>query len=356
MRIFQNLAKFGLLVCLALGVLALSALVGLMNYQGLVSGIELLNLENKPLGSDNLIGWVFDSLTPDAAFSNFLALVITALIFMGSLFLCHQAFKIVKLVLNLREYQRLGQGDQMWQAVAQEATWFLLLGVPLCLVAWGDIYLFQYRALVGAMNITNPEDAVKLLHWSKLPNEITETASVMFLKSTGMWMYFGATLLTPISLEYLLTKMGTTWTTIENACREQFTEKMPNEEQVVQQFYGYDAEGNPVYDPNTPIAYDVDQNPVSTVNALGDSTVPYKAASGATEHRVTAVGDDAEQVRFPVIGAQPEEELSLAEALSQCDRYHVERATRRIYARAYWDTLHAQQHTDTHWTMTKEAA
>lgn len=356
MRIFQNLAKFVFLAFLALGVLALAVVVGVMNYQGLVSGIELLNLENKPLGIDSLVGWVFESLTPDAAFSNYLALVITVLIFLGSLFVCHQIFKLVQLVLNLREYQRLGQSEQVWRTAAQELVLLLSIGVLLYPIVWGDIYLFQYRALAGAMNIATPEDAVKMLHWSMQPNEVTQTASVMFLKSKGMWMYVCVSLLAPISFEYVLTKMGTTWATIENACREQFTKKMPNEGQTAQQFYGYDVQGNPVYDPNIPIAYDVDQNPVVMETALSDSPASQQAVSEATVHSVTSADDNAGQGKFTVIGALEEEELSLAEALGRSDRYHVDKATRRIYARDYWDALHAPQHTDTHRTTTKEAA
>ncbi|MBX7136276.1 MAG: hypothetical protein K1X67_26705 [Fimbriimonadaceae bacterium] len=358
MRTFAHLTKLAMLIALAVVVLLLTTVAGLMNYQGLVSGIELLNLENRPLGVDSLVGWVFESLTPDAAFSNWLALVISALIFLGSLFVCHQLFKIANLLLNRNEYRRQGQSEQMWQAVAQEATWLLLLGIPLGLVVWGDVYLFQYRALAGALSVSTPEQAVQLPHWSKLPTETTQAASVTFLQTAGMWMYLGASVLAPFSLEYLLTKMGATWALIVAAISDLMASEAPNDgERNAQQFYGYDADGNPVYDPDSPIAYDVNQQPVVSAPTSTQSSPAGATAPSETANESPAPGNEATgQALQPVVGTQPEERVTLAAALANPDRYHVERATHTIYSRSYWDTLHAQERPSGDESTMKEAA
>lgn len=358
MRTFTHLVKLVVLIALSIGVLLLTAVAGMMNYQGLVSGIELLNLENRPLGTDGLVGWIFESITPDAAFSNWLALVISALIFMGSLFVCHQLFKIASLLLNRNEYRRQGQSEQMYQTVAQEATWLFLLGIPLALIVWGDIYLFQYRALAGAMGISMPEEAVQLLHWSKLSKDASEAASVIFLQSTGMWMYLGASVLGPFSLEYLLTKIGATWALIVAALNELMAGSEPSHaEENTQLFYGYDANGNPVYDPDTPIAYDVNQQPVadapaSALSAKEEVLIPPEVANDAATHGWEETG----QVSQPVVGTHPEERVSLAAALAAPERYQVDRVTHTVYARSYWEHLHAQEGQQGEENMMKEAA
>lgn len=358
MRTFAHLTKLAMLIVLAVGVLLLTAVAGLMNYQGLVSGIELLNLENRPLGTDSLVGWVFDSLTPDAAFSNWLALVISALIFLGSLFVCHQLFKIANLILNRNVYRLSGQSEQMQQAVAQEMTWLVLLGIPLGFVVWGDIYLFQYRALAGAMGVSTPEEAVQLLHWSKLPTETTQAASVTFLQSAGMWMYLGVSVLAPFSLEYLLTKIGATWALIVAALSELIAQGASADgEESALQFYGYDADGNPVYDPDTPISYDANQQPIVGGATSPDyATVPDGTKTEATSDSATPGSEEAGQALQPVVGSQPEERVMLATALANPDRYHVQRATHAIYARAYWERLHAQERLSDEETAMKEAA
>lgn len=356
MRTFAHLTKLAMLIALAVVVLLLTAVAGLMNYQGLVSGIELLNLENRPLGTDSLVGWVFDSLTPDAAFSNWLALVISSLIFLGSLFVCHQLFKIANLLLNRNEYRRLGQTEQMQQAVAQEATWLVLLGIPLGFVVWGDIYLFQYRTLAGAMAVSTPEEAVQLLHWSKLSPETTQAASVTFLQTAGMWMYLGASVLAPFSLEYLFTKMGATWALIVAALSDLMAQGATSDnEENAQQFYGYDADGNRVYNPETPIAYDVNQQPVAGASTLSSPTEVHTQSESANDSE-TRVSEETGQASQPVVGTQPEERVTLAAALANPDRYHVERATHTIYARSYWDRLHAQEHPSGEENTMKEAA
>lgn len=358
MRTFAHLAKLAMLIALSVGVLLLTAVAGLMNYQGLVSGIELLNLENRPLGTDSLVGWVFDSLTPNAAFSNWLALVISTLIFLGSLFVCHQLFKIANLILNRNEYRRLGQSEQMQHAVAQEMTWLVLLGIPLSFVVWGDIYLFQYRALAGAMGVSTPEEAVQLLHWSKLPTETTQAASVTFLQTAGMWMYLGASVLAPFSLEYLLTKIGATWALIVAALSDLIAQGAQSDgEESAQQFYGYDADGNPVYDPDTPIAYDANQQPVvGATTSSANATAPDGTKSEVASDSATPGSEETGQALQPVVGSQPEERVTLAAALANPDRYHVQRATHTIYARAYWDRLHAQERPSEEETTMKEAA
>lgn len=358
MRTFAHLAKLALLIALSIGVLLLTAVAGMMNYQGLVSGIELLNLENRPLGTDGLVGWMFESLTPDAAFSNWLALVISALIFLGSLFVCHQLFKIASLLLHRNEYRRQGQSKQMYQTVAQEATWLFLLGIPLALIVWGDIYLFQYRALAGAMGISMPEEAVQLLHWNKLPKDTSDAASVTFLQSTGMWMYLGVSVLGPFSLEYLHTKIGATWALIVAALDELMARSEPsNAEENTQPFYGYDANGNPVYDPDTSIAYDVNQQPVADASASTQSAPVGAHAEADVANDPAASGrEETEQVFQPVVGTHPEEIVTLVAALSIPERYYVDRATHTIYARSYWEKLHAQEDLSANEDMMKEAA
>lgn len=357
MRVFQNILKLGLLFALAAGVLALTCITGVMNYQGLVSGIELTNLENKPIGVDPLIGWIFEALTPEAGFANWLALVVTALIFTGSLFLAHELFKIVKLLLNRQGYSELGQSEQMRLAVAQAATWMVLLGIPLALIMWGDIYLFQYRALAGAMNIAEPrEAAASIPALSALPESWWGIASIVFLTSPGLWMYLGLSLLGPFSLEYLGTKMGTTWAVIETALREQPADAESKGEQALQ-FYGYDAEGNPVHDSTTPVAYDVNQKPVVSgfAAASADAAAKNSAATPA-EQAATGPADEAQSEKLPVIGAQPEEHVTWAEARANEARYYVDRPARRIYARAYWDALQTREQSAADPTSRRKAA
>jgi hypothetical protein len=206
----------------------------------------------------------------------------------------------------------------------------------------GDLYLFTYARLAAAVNIDDPVSAAQeIALWRDIVPNDALAASVWFATVVGPKMYLSTALLAAGLVEVVIIKIGQVWNRIWTSLMafvfvEPQTGAVPQDAEPTRELFGYDANGLPVFDSQTPIAYDVDQRPV------GSSVVsahPIEESPGETLAQAAVTPFPAADERAPVIGGRSGETISLAQALQQPGTYHVERATRRIYQRAYWDAL-----------------
>lgn len=368
MRLVINFIKLlgfgGLLIV----VLAITGVVGLTHYQGEVSGLELMAFENKPLGLDPLVGWIFEAVTPDAGFANWTAAGITGLIMLMSWVACHRAFAVIRLIPDARVHIREGRGPAFWRTVTEHSTPLLFAVVLLVPLLMGDAFIFQYRALVGVMNPADPLEAARSIPAvGALATEDFGVATISFLSGHGLLMYLAMGIAPAVCLELIgasffetLAKIAAEFT---NIYRQWTGEPEVGAAQVL---YGYGADGQPVFDPATPIAYDVDQNPIRPeAESVPSEAAPIDTWSASTDSGATnddaalAVPVEATPPQYrplPVIGGADGEEVSAADAFAQPDRFHVTRNPRAVYAKSYWDALHAERTPDTQPEPAKEAA
>lgn len=90
--------------------------------------------------------------------------------------------------------------------------------------------------------------------------------------------------------------------------------------------------------------------PGATEQSRGGEQFPYEGvgvagpSEGAPSRNPRSSefqGRDDSSDQVPVIGANPAQEIALRDAMADEAAYHVERETRKVYSRAYWDALHA---------------
>ncbi len=368
MRLVINFIKLlgfgGLLIV----VLAITGVVGLTHYQGEVSGLELMAFENKPLGLDPLVGWIFEAVTPDAGFANWTAAGITGLIMLMSWVACHHAFALIRLIPDARAHIREGRGVAFWRTVAEHSTPLLFAVALLVPLLMGDAFIFQYRALVGVMNPADPLEAARSIPAvGALATEDFGVATISFLSGHGLLMYLAMGIAPAVGLELVgasffetLAKIAAEFTDIY---RQWTGEPEVGDAQVL---YGYGADGQPVFDPATPIAYDIDQNPVQPEADPAPGEATHSEAWPASNDGAAASNDAAAAASvetappqdrpLPVIGGVDGEEISAAEAVARPDRFHVTRNPKAVYAKDYWDALHAETTPDIQPEPAKEAA
>ena len=346
MNVAVRFAKLLGWMFLALATLALSLAAVVMNYQGLATAITLMNLETAPIGQDPLIGWVFDALTPDTGFAQWLALVIAALIYIACLFATHQIVKTFTLLNQLPQYRARGEETLAYHALRNEILWSAILVAISAALLWGDLFLFRVRAMASTLDLTDPTVIGIQTHWDFVAEDIRTSIGWTFLSGAGAWLYLGASIACPLIMEFVMIRVGDSLAVLVASLSngdEGFVEES--------KLYGYDAEGNPVFDPETPIAYDVDQNPVSGPDAgavAGNSAV---TGGVVPETTCNAASTDVDSVTTQaVIGGTGGQRLTLSEALARPAEFIVDRATRRIYALTYWAALHgaAEARSDTH--------
>ncbi len=354
-NIVANLFK----LLLGLGAVLLVVVVNwglyVTNFINVDTALELLNTEKRPAVHAPAVGMVLAAVAPDSTIANWLALVVASGMFLGAFFAFHFAYKIAYLLIDARGYRRAGQPD-LSAAAHDLVIRDLVILVPLVLMMIplirGDLFLFSYARTAAAMDIDDPTRAVQQITVWGEPLEGPEVAAAMwFAKVLGPEMYLALSLLTPALLEISMLKAAQTWNRIWAAL---MTFAQPQQAEAAaaveapRQHFGYDADGMPVYDPAAPIAYDVNQQPVAAEPPAAQPS-PSRESAPAAEPAVTQF--PAGEERVPVIGGRPGETVALTQALQQPGAYHVDRATRRVYQRAYWDALDA----DTNSTTNKPA-
>lgn len=76
---------------------------------------------------------------------------------------------------------------------------------------------------------------------------------------------------------------------------------------------------------------------VSVESATADAPTTRSTDAARSEHGTAAEGSGA----LPVVGARPPEHVTLQQAMADTAAYHVDRGTKTIYARKYWEDLQA---------------
>src|SRR5919204_5273424 len=158
--------------------------------------------------------------------------------------------------------------------------------------------LFRYRSVAEALGIDDPATAPTAIEDWRLQRQKYGDLFAWSIARAGTWGYFGITAVAAIGLEVIFHKTSESWVQLCNACVEAAQPMATQEHQVL--WYGYDQDGQPVYDSNTPIAYDTDGNPVS-----GDQVAPADANAGLAD-----AGAEADR---PEIDAQPSAGTKAAE-------------------------------------------
>lgn len=344
-NVIKLLALFGWLGV----VLAINAALFVTNMISIDTGLELLNTEKRPVDHFPIVGPVLRAIAPDATLANWMALVIAALMFIGAYWVSHYVIKIVRLLFDIRVYRRRGDPESVAAAIDIIGRDLVFLIPAAVFMAWlikGDLYLFSYRGVAAAANIDDPVEAASRIGawWTDAEPELAG-AAMWFASTAGRTMYLGASLLAPMLVAHAMMKIYEVSNRIYTAASARWAAAAGAAAQPPLELYGYDADGHPVYDRNAPIAYDINQRPVAARQQGGaaDAEEPAQAQGHEGAGKAAAIRqfpDNGERVT--VIGGKPGETVTVAQALERPALYHVERATRRVYQRKYWESLHGK--------------
>ena len=327
---------FGLLPCVAL-----NGLVFISNYFGCLTSFELQNYEQRPVAADPLIGWILGVFLSNATIVHIFALFVAATMSFGFYISFNLAFKIIRLCQDWRTYIDMGDRESAKiasQLILRDAVMFAIpLAVCIALMTCWDINLFKYRSIAGAMGIEDPTLASATIKDLKLlPGDIGHLFT-WFLTKIGARGYIAGTVIACLGLEYSITRIGEYWTRLYNSFAASDMTEPNNQEQL---FYGYDVNGQPVYDPNIPISYDTDGNPVDATQSEGALFNPAPENNiheQASEHDVATASDTGADLR-EVIGSDGER-ISLAAAIADPQRYWVDPETHEIWDSNFRNSL-----------------
>lgn len=369
-RITRNL--FGLLSWLVglAGLIVINGIVVSSNYVGTKIAFELLGFEQRALHEDELMGWFFAAVAPEATLAHLFALGIALTVATGVFLAFRLVFSVYHLWEDRQAYLSGGgpRGPENAKLAARlmvrDGVLIVLFLIPLLFAASWDIELFRFRSIAGSEGIELPEQAVKLLKWDLQMNESGHLYA-WSLARWGAWGYIAVTTVACLGLEYAFLRVSENWSRLTAALEDLFG---PGEDPVP---YGYDENGEPVYDETTVLAYDIDGNPIEDEQDpawVGAPTEPSVIEPGETRRSriATAVigGDGAlfeppaletaeeaaggdsganspvgEDPRYEVIGGLGQR-VTRTEALAASERYHVDVNTFDIWERNYWELIH----------------
>lgn len=315
------------------------------NYVACASSFELLGYEMKPLEADVLVGPLAGALFGDATLAHLYAAAIALTIALGLFLVFHLAFQVFQLMQDRRAYIEQGDDSSARIALRLVVRDLILIGaflLPLALAFVWDIELFRFRSVAGAMNLSDPGTApTAIANWDLQLDEHSRLFAWIIAKN-GAWGYLAVTVLACLALEFTFTKVGDAWSRLLSGFRAE-----PNPESAELILYGYDSNGQPVYDESEPTSFDtsgrmLNNDPSAPVDEYPVlRPVPYDRDDDALLDEQENRDPPNTDQRLPVYGSSNGEELTLAEAQSDLDRYHVDMMTREIWLREHWEALHA---------------
>jgi hypothetical protein len=311
---------------------------------------------------------------PKADYTKGLGMLV-AFILMGLTFMIfHFAYECFKVLVERSKLKQENNTEMVQvanQMLLTNCIWMAVLAIPGAFILMWDLDLFQYRLLLGALGVDTPDAATGL---TSLAHQMQENGDLWIWNNLSIDARGYVALVAGMSLllEISFYKTGDNYTKLWANMGKLVAGKSGDDNPPV--FYGYDAEGKPVYDAGQPVVYDVDGNPV-TPQASADATAsgPIVDEHGQGNQKagfVNAAGAGAEAPLFSteeppksdaaastfapasgcetqraastemdVIGGSTGEKVTLAHAQTNPERYWIDPDTHHIWAVDYRNEL-----------------
>jgi hypothetical protein len=372
MKQFGQMIKniFALVACI---IVALSCLFAefwlfIIHYLGLSYAFELKGFDTLPLHQESVIGPAMKAFFPKADYTKGLGMLV-AFILMGITFtFFHLAYECFKLLLERSRYKRENNAETVQvvnQMLLTNCIWMAVLAIPGVLIFLWDLDLFKYRLLLGAIGVDSPDAATGLTNISQ---QMQENGNLWIWNNLSIDASGYAALVAGMSLllEMSFLKTGDNVNKLMTNINLMFHGKSDDNNQP--EFFGYDAEGKPVYEASQPVVYDVDGNPVNpqasaqtTADASGSGTKadePLFTTEEPRQHTSTASasasteapGCEKQRTASPeveVIGGSAGEKVTMAHAQSQPNRYWIDPDNHQIWDADYRNELFGKSSTQT---------
>lgn len=234
----------------------------IIHYMGLSYGIGLAGMDTQPIYVEPMIGSLVKFILPKANYTHGLGMVVAFTLMVGTFICFHEAYDILGLFFDRRQYQLQNDATSVSlvdQKVLKNSITLLLFGIPTVAVFLWDINLFEYRLIAGASGIYTPDQANGILNKAQ---QMSNNGDLWVWASLhiGARGYVSLVVIASFSLEYAMGKFSENFTNLLINMNLLVNGEPDKEKRM--DFYGYDAEGNPIYEPNQPISYDTAGNPI----------------------------------------------------------------------------------------------
>lgn len=183
------------------------------NYAGLVQAFEILGTDQRPMGDDAFLGWLFDTiLIADSTQSHFLAASLAVVFAVGFFVVFYLVFKVIRLAglraRSIAQRDTDSAKEAMFRIVYDTLPYLILTGIPLGIIMYWDYSLFRLRSVAGSLGIEAPEEALALLKVT--PDFITHGADnlVYMVDMIGGLGYLAAAVLSAIALKFMWSNLA----------------------------------------------------------------------------------------------------------------------------------------------------
>lgn len=346
-RSFILLIVWGALTAVTFGI---NLMVIFANYMGLKTAFELANFEAARLSLDSMLGPFLGAFLGKATLAHFYALALATAVGFGIFLLFHSLSFLLMLFRERQAHRLAGDIESVRQAnwlIVFEIIFSVVLLATLVPVFWWDIELFRYRLAANALNIDHPEVATASIErWDLL----LKTHGHLFsfnLNRVGAWGYIATTAVACIGLEYSLTKLSSAWTTLLNA----FESPVVVQDKQQNQWADDWESATPQNEAGVPVPADGDngQVPEWQPQTRESDAMPAFPPRFGSDTNANA-GDDGEGVNptqrdepQDVIGGNPGEQVTLAQALANPERFWVDPDNRQVWHTALRSRLHGSE-------------
>ncbi len=311
--------------------LAINAWAVVEHYLSVKNALELLGTERLPLYKDELLGQLIGAFVPNATLPLAIALTVATVEAIGLYVLFHELFEVLALNRHRRQALRAGDEDEAAEAlhrIIMGTTVVVIFAVLLVPAIRFDLALFRFRSLAGTM--ADPTLAAQMPGWASQLRDQGDFFSVQ-LAQIGAWGYLAFTAIGCLVLERAFSKTGIQVALALQGLDDWWERGRENGDRFEEDGQWVEASEEPDVEQQDPLPDPVEPAPKETAgNArpTDDQPVAGKepAADGPTLH--------------DVVGGQPGERVTLEQANSDKDRYHVDLATQRVWSRTLWEQIH----------------
>ncbi|MGH7109530.1 MAG: hypothetical protein ACREFK_03795 [Stellaceae bacterium] len=360
--LFRNLIRasvvFGFWLVLLLVVLSFEIINAASHAGALWSGFEALGTDQTPLTRIPVVGSVLAMFGGDVSLSEVLAIAIAGMELLLAFVVAELLVGLIKLpfaALRHRFVQNIGWLEIDWAAILLNAVFLASLATVLAVLIAFDRELYLYRANVDAIEAAAQAWTSSGPEWLK---SLGQQTSLLAANAYTVLFLGGAVALAMLvhRLDNAFERMSESWAQLWLRVVHGAPAPQDAGDARQQLLYGYDGDGQPVFDPNQPIAYDPDGTPVAPESAAPAEAVRFAPEPGTTAAagREDGAGNDpapetthphaapagATEERVSVITANGTREMPRSQVLGNPKQYRLDLGTNQWWERAVWEEVH----------------
>lgn len=327
------------------------------NFTALKVSFELAKYDGTPVGDDLLTGLFWESFgLYELTQSHMFAAGIAFFVGVGSWIAFHYLYRTVRLLMDRREYERVGNNAMVElsnMAIIRNLVMFGIVMTFLIPVAAWDMQLFRFRSAAPVLGME--DNAIAMKDWSLLMEQHGDLF-VMSLARLGGWAYIFLVCLASLAVELwvnyvqeALAKLGTdfmAWveyingTAADNAAAVNQTAPQP---EGTDRAYADPASSTNAEQTGTNTNNTEQQRATADGAGTGNGNIewPEKETVDPIYTTNTSGSQDNEE-EVMVYGGSPGEKIKFSVATADPENYYIDEM-RRVWKRSFSSGVHDEE-------------